>query len=236
LSLQPEKVFRVALSYRGKAELESDLRGDLAGDVDATLLQIPLRYDLSSLTVTGFVPRQLSAGIHYQPSWGSFYLDAVWEQWSSYKSPISTTRANVEAEPPPGLGIRLPEPTPLSLSPAPSFNDTLSLRVGVEWLAVKEQGVAVPVRFGYRYEQSPVPPQTQGTRFLDSDKHVLAAGVGSTFGGGTLWLDGTQALNVAASWGLLKRRNARAGALALEPLLLSGNYYSLSMDVALSFH
>jgi long-chain fatty acid transport protein len=38
--------------------------------------------------------------------------------------------------------------------------------------------VKVPVRAGYAFERSPIPPQTGETNFVDADRHTVSVGVG----------------------------------------------------------
>lgn len=58
--------------------------------------------------------------------------------------------------------------------PQPGLNDVFDVRAGVEIEAVP----ALPIRFGYGYEPTPVPEQVGVSNLLDGDRHILSLGAG----------------------------------------------------------
>lgn len=70
---------------------------------------------------------------------------------------------------------------PSIIYPSPGFRDIFIPAVGVEWRAVEgmwHDRLALDVRWGYRYEASPVPDQRGDTSFGDTDKHTFSLGAG----------------------------------------------------------
>ncbi|HVK70256.1 MAG TPA: hypothetical protein VM694_37640, partial [Polyangium sp.] len=85
---------------------------------------------------------------------------------------------------------RLPEdPKPVVIVP-PAFQDRLVPRLGVEYVLAfgaerrvsgrpaPAKAVEIPLRVGYAYERSPVPPQEGPTNFVDADRHTISLGAG----------------------------------------------------------
>jgi long-chain fatty acid transport protein len=111
--------------------------------------------------------------------------------WSAYESPVAKTKAHLEAEPPPAAGVELPEdPKPTVLIPL-DFEDRLVPRIGLEYVlpvagglrklhgeAEPRRMIEIPLRAGYVYERSPVPPQIGLTNYVDADRHTLSIGAG----------------------------------------------------------
>ncbi len=79
----------------------------------------------------------------------SISTDMTWANWSSFR----TLRNQV---------------------PAPGFHDTVSLRMGAEY--VVDRWAAL--RLGYAFEPTPVPTQVALSSYLDADRHVLSGGFG----------------------------------------------------------
>jgi long-subunit fatty acid transport protein len=70
---------------------------------------------------------------------------------------------------------------------APGFNDTVNVRMGTsfarDWTGKKGPGNVFTTTFrgGYGFVPTPVPDQTGITNYMDSDRHVVSAGVGLRF-------------------------------------------------------
>jgi long-subunit fatty acid transport protein len=97
-----------------------------------------------------FRPSQAGLGAAYQlSSVLGLSGDLVWYRWSRYRDTHNER-------------------------PSPSFNDTYSPRVGVEYVW-RPMWV---LRGGYVFEPTPVPPQTGRTNYVDNHKNVLSGGVG----------------------------------------------------------
>jgi long-chain fatty acid transport protein len=79
----------------------------------------------------------------------SLSTDMTWANWSSFH----TLRNEI---------------------PTPGFRDTVTLRLGAEY--VVDRWAAL--RLGYAFEPTPVPPQVALTSYLDADRHVLSGGFG----------------------------------------------------------
>jgi long-chain fatty acid transport protein len=69
--------------------------------------------------------------------------------------------------------------------------------------------LALPLRAGYAYEATPVPPQSGNTSFLDATRHLLSLGVGMEVEGLDPVLLGGLCLDLALQWGLLEDRSRR---------------------------
>jgi long-chain fatty acid transport protein len=182
----------VGLTYRGQTKLPLSIDAHLKGVVDFAGVEVPLLYDLESRTVDAFLPQQVVLGVSFQKIERLHVnLDVTWVNWSAYESPVAKTKAHLEAQPPPGTPLDLPDdPKPTEVIPL-EFEDRLVPRVGVEYLVPvagaprKVSGeqqerrlIEVPLRVGYAYERSPVPPQVGATNYVDADRHTLSFGTG----------------------------------------------------------
>jgi long-subunit fatty acid transport protein len=181
----------LGLAYRGQTKLDLALEANLVGNVNFAGVQVPLTYSLATRTIDAFQPQQVVAGFSFQAIKGLHAnLDLGWVNWSAYESPTAKTTAHLEAELPPGVNIDLPEdPKAINVVP-PAFEDRIVPRLGVEYTLgfgserkvsgreEKVKAVEVPLRVGYVYEASPVPPQTGLTNFVDADRHTISFGTG----------------------------------------------------------
>src|SRR5262249_31387010 len=64
----------------------------------------------------------------------------------------------------------------------------------------------VPLRAGYVYERSPVPPQTGITNFVDADRHTMSIGTGLVVNAPISELPGSIHFDVHASYSVLPER------------------------------
>ncbi|WP_437900933.1 OmpP1/FadL family transporter [Sorangium sp. So ce124] len=181
----------VGIAYRGEAKLPLAIDARLQGVVDFAGIEVPLLYELESRTVDAFLPRQVVVGASFQRIRGlRVNLDVTWVNWSAYESPVARTRAHLEAAPPPEVPIDLPDdPRPTAVAPL-RFGDRFVPRLGVEYVIpaagglrkVAGQGerraIEIPLRAGYVYERSPVPPQKGVTNYIDADRHTMSLGAG----------------------------------------------------------
>jgi long-chain fatty acid transport protein len=138
---------------------------------------VPARYTLTSQTVNAFIPQQVVVGAGYQFSKElRVSVDLTWLNWAAYESPVSRSQTVLEAEVP--AGFELPEnPKPTQVQD-PGFRNRLVPRVGVEYFLKVARDLKLPLRAGYFYEHSPVPPQTGVTNFVDANRHVFSVGSG----------------------------------------------------------
>lgn len=79
----------------------------------------------------------------------SLSTDMTWSNWSAFR-------------------------TLRNQAPTPGFHDTVSLRMGAEYVVDHWASF----RLGYAFEPTPVPPQVALSSYLDADRHVLSGGFG----------------------------------------------------------
>ncbi len=179
ITILPADTFDFGIVYRGQARVELDIDAELQGDIDATLLTVPAQYTLVSHTVDIFVPRQIVVGTSIHPNKKlSINLDLTWVNWAAYESPISETRTTLDVNVPPGVIELPPNPKPTKAAD-PGFENRIVPHVGAEYrVELSRRKLHLPVRVGYVFEKSPVPPQTGITNYVDTDRHVISAGFG----------------------------------------------------------
>lgn len=178
VTVRPHERLHLAAVYRHQAAIELDVDAELSGTVDATLVKVPARYALDSYTVNAFIPRQIVIGESYRPvDELSINVDLKWVQWSSFKSPVSRSSTTLDVQVPPGIIELPPNPRPTVVE-APGFSDRIVPELGIEYRLELTRDLGVPLRAGYVYERSPVPPQTGVTNYVDTDRHVLSVGTG----------------------------------------------------------
>jgi long-chain fatty acid transport protein len=125
----------------------------------------PINLDLSAEGL--YTPHQLVAGYAWATDDLVLSADATFALWSAYDGPY----------------VRVASALPLvgalpGRSPAVPFENTVSLRAGVE----KRLG-DVLLRGGYGYETSPIPSGQHGiTNLVDGPKHLFGLGAGFVFG------------------------------------------------------
>jgi hypothetical protein len=182
----------LGVTYRGQSNLDLELDALLEGVVDFAGIEIPLLYQLEARTIASFTPQQVAVGLSVTkiPRF-RLNLDVTWVNWSAYESPTAQIAALLEVDPPPGTPINLPDsPAPVVIVP-PAFEDRVVPRFGVEYSGVSigsprtVHGVEaplleLPLRVGYVYEQSPVPPQRGVNNLVDTDRHTVTLGFGLT--------------------------------------------------------
>ena len=105
------------------------------------------------------------------------------------------------------------------------FVDTFTPRLGAEWTPTD----AYAVRLGYCFRPTMVPDQTGRSNFLDSNAHLVSAGVGVAFEdplgwAKRLWLEG------AAQWTLLSQRQVtKQGVNATPDYRFGGSLLDLTV-------
>jgi len=208
LRFEPSEQISVGLSYRGESKLDLALAADIQGQVDPGTIKIkvPVSYTLTSKSYDAFHPRQVSLGSSFKPS-GRVHLnlDFVWTQWSAYQSATSRSTAHLEVDLQ-GLPLAIPPDPKPTVVRDPGFRDRIAPHLGVEVIALRSPRVDVPVRLGYVYEISPVPPQTGPTNFVDADRHTLAAGLGALLRPGLSFFRGEIALDAHGALMILPER------------------------------
>ncbi|HEU5076481.1 MAG TPA: outer membrane protein transport protein, partial [Polyangiaceae bacterium] len=232
-SLELDEALSFGLSYREEAKLETVVAASLDTVIDGTVVEIPVRYDVVVRSVKMFIPRQLNLAAAWSPSRLSLELDLTWYDWSSYQSPVSSTTTDFEADPPEGVGIDLPEAPTVAPPDDPRFSDRLVPRVGAEYTVPLGVRLELPLRAGYVYEATPVPPQTGDTSFLDSTRHLLSVGAGMKVKGRGPVLVGGLRVDLAFQWGLCEEREQTK--VNGDRLSTGGSFWVASADTSLEF-
>ncbi|MFT3772074.1 MAG: hypothetical protein QM820_42250 [Minicystis sp.] len=213
----------VGLAYRGQTKIQLSLDAHLAGSVVFGNLSIPLLYDLSSRTANAFLPQQFVLGVSFSRVKNlKVNADFTFVNWAAYESPTAITSTDLQVQLPPGVPITLPpNPKPVTVIP-PAFVNRLVPRLGVEYIVPAAGGwrrldgedfdrraVEIPIRAGYVFERSPVPPQTGITNFVDADRHTLSFGTGITLNAPGSVLRGSLSLDLHAQYAILPERLTR---------------------------
>lgn len=138
-------------------------RGELTAEFEMEVVTRDLPVRLPTLTIGGLAqydPHAVSAEASWRPAPGWLVAgQACWRHWSAYPGAERPTSASSPAPPDPG------------------FFDTVSPRIAVE-RTIRRGPFELALRGGYAYEPTPAPPARAEARYLDSDRHVLTAGVG----------------------------------------------------------
>ncbi len=149
-------------------------------------------------------------------------LDFTFVNWAAYQSPTAVTTANIQAQLPPGLPPGTvtipPSPKPVTVLP-PDFQNRLVPHLGIEYVIpvaggfrhlegdpIERRAVEIPVRAGYVYERTPVPPQTGVTNYIDTDRHTVSLGTGLTLNAPGSVLKGSVTLDVHGALSVLPAR------------------------------
>jgi long-chain fatty acid transport protein len=198
---------KVAAVYRGQTKLALQLQAHLQGQVNFAGVDIPLVYDVATRTAQAFLPQQVVLGASFcRIARLKVNFDLVFVNWAAFESPTAVTTASLNVKLPPGVPLTIPpNPKPVTVL-APGFENRFVPHVGVEFVGAFPKNIDTPLRIGYAYERSPVPPQAGITNFVDADRHVIAWGVGVRASKLGSVLPGTLALDLHAQWSVLPER------------------------------
>ncbi len=204
-----------AFVWRDEFRLDLDISLALRGRIVAGppgnpgSIMVPGAYQLASRTLTAFQPQQwvLGAAWVINPRW-RVMADVTWARWSRYENPTSALETSLDVRIPASLSgvVRVPAIPPSAPREPPRFHDTFVPRVGVEYTAPLRARHALHARLGYAWDPSPVPDQPGVTSFYDSDRHVVAAGLGVTLRRLGEVLPGSVGIDLAGSVQLLPER------------------------------
>ena len=180
---RPHPAVRIGLTYRHPTEVE---------------LVLPNRIVLPSITIFGnnpipiirnsvitllttafshFSPRQIEFGVSWRITDRVLVSgDVTWYQWSGMRSPTPYTTIQVTG----GFGEIFPKTLSFAV-PKPGLRDTFVPAVGAEATPLVSRHVDLLVRAGYAYRPTPVPPQGGAMNFVDSNTHIVSAGLGLNF-------------------------------------------------------
>jgi long-chain fatty acid transport protein len=205
ITVTPNDWLDFGLVYRDEAKIELEIDAELRGTVDTGLIPVPARYELESTTMNAFIPRQLVLGGSAVPTEGlRIGLDVTWVNWAAYESPISRSRSVLDVNVPAGFELP-PNPKPTGRVD-PGFKNRLVPRVGVEYRLAVRRSFDIPLYAGYFFEQSPVPPQTGRTNFVDADRHVLSLGSGFIWSDPAEILPGNLRFDTHVQWAILPEK------------------------------
>jgi long-chain fatty acid transport protein len=211
---------RLAAVYRGQSKIDLQLSANLQGNVDFAGVEVPLLYSLATSVAEAFLPQQVVLGTSFQriPRL-SVNLDVVFVNWAAFPNPTAATVSNLSVMVPAGLPVSLPpNPQPVTLV-APRFANRYVPHFGVEYVVpvaggwrrldgdpLERRAVEIPLRAGYVYERSPVPPQTGVTNFVDADRHTVSLGTGVTLNAPGSVLPGSLTLDLHGQLSVLPER------------------------------
>ena len=205
--------------YRGETKIKLSIDAHLLGDVDFAGVTIPLLYNLASRTVDAFLPQQVVLGASFQKvAHLRVNLDLTFVNWAAYESPTALTHAHLALDLPPGTTLISlpPDPRPTLVLP-PRFQDRFVPRLGVEYVVPAAGAprrvhgedhrlIEIPLRAGYVFERSPVPPQGGVTNFVDADRHTISIGAGLVVNAPFAEMPGHFALDVHGQLSVLPER------------------------------
>lgn len=220
--IDPSERVSVGVSYRGESKLDLKIAANIQGEVDPGTIQVlvPVGYTLTSASFDAFHPRQVAIGTSTKLSDRvRANVDFVWTQWSAYQSATSRTTAHIELEKFRDIVAVPPDPKPTVVRD-PGLRDRVTPRLGLEIVALTTPSIELPVRLGYVYEKTPVPPQTGQTNLVDTDRHTFALGVGVKLPAPLSVLPGELRLDLHAAYYLLPERTT----LKSSPADFVGDY------------
>jgi long-chain fatty acid transport protein len=100
-----------------------------------------------------------------------------------------------------------------------NFSNRLVPHLGIEYVVpaagpsrtlagdpIERRMLEIPLRAGYVYEQSPIPPQTGVTSFIDADRHTVSWGAGLTVNAPGSVLLGSLSLDLHGQLSILPER------------------------------
>jgi long-subunit fatty acid transport protein len=190
LRWQATRSYALALVYRQQfaVPFRTISRNRVAGQ------PIDLDIDAEGL----FTPHQLVLGSSLKlPFRVTGSLDLEWSHWSAWRGPYVTVSSEL-----PLVG-RID-----AVPPRVQFNDTVTVRGGLEWKAIEKRYSSLTLRGGYAFQSMAAPVDQPGvTNLLDGHKHRLAAGGGLRFElfGGHVRADIHGALDIVQSHTLRKK-------------------------------
>ncbi|MCA9606159.1 MAG: outer membrane protein transport protein [Myxococcales bacterium] len=189
VQVQPTDWLDFGAVYRGEYALTSALQAEVGedgfeGPNEAGLvtgsLYVPAYLYLLSASTGAYVPHQLSFGASVRPIPElRIGVELTWLMWSLYQSPIGRTDIRIDIDVPPELADSIVIPPLENTDTVPAnFADRVVPRIGVEWRPYDGQDVAVDLRAGYFYENSPAPVQADVYNLVDTDRHAWSLGGG----------------------------------------------------------
>lgn len=178
----PTEWLDLGISYREKIQVFLDLPNTVnvpniyAFEGSGIPVLTESQLILLATSFSHFSPRQFQVGTAWRPHPGVLIsLDATFYQWSEFRNPTPRSIILLTG----GLGDLFPV-GPSDPIPDPAFKDVLVPAVGTEVRTVDTEHFRLDLRGGYFYRRSPVPDQEGLANFVDSNTHVISAGLGLT--------------------------------------------------------
>jgi long-chain fatty acid transport protein len=160
--VEPVKGTRIGIAYR--SEVEHELEGDAAFDLDSAGVGAALRAATGAFANTGAstritTPAMLSLGIHQDltPQW-AVMGEVAWTEWSTFKE----------------LRIDFDNPAQADNVTEEDWRDSFFLALGTTYRPTDE----VTLRGGVAFDQTPVEDEHRTPLIPDADRYWLSAGVG----------------------------------------------------------
>ncbi len=243
---------RVAATWRGssgvpvEADIDLQINGRLAevGDLESVNLALVIPVELSIFD--HFVPERWSVGAAYQPNnFVQVYADIHRTRWAAMRVNVAhLSEAAIRSQMFQVDEDRLDDANEYTVE----FRDTTSVHSGVEiglptWHSGPNQGpVEMTVRAGGAYIPSPLASQGSSTAFLDSDRFLIAGGVGfvhrdalDLVPGPIAW-DGYVSQQRLAEGSLVPDGEVRPGApIDGRPIPVGGRMWSAGVQCSVSF-
>ncbi|MCA9772419.1 MAG: outer membrane protein transport protein [Myxococcales bacterium] len=174
---QPMDRLRVGASYRGEQDINLDIptKANLGVDPGAP----PPAGDLGIIATLGvsdsffWTPLEVSGGVAVAVTDNlTLMADLTWYQWSHF--PALSPEVILEASGVLAALLEIPGTTPPARV---RMKDTLVPRFGVEYWWLDLPYIDLALRGGYAFFDSPVKSGDGNVAFLDSDRHLVTAGV-----------------------------------------------------------
>ncbi len=207
----PELSF--GLVYRGEVAFRSRLGASVSGrfTTNGQTEDIPVAFQLETLSFSSFQPQQLSLGGSYSIT-PQFRINAevTWLNWSAYKSPFGPSSVSLSAQIPQSVmdqfGVMLPENIVGSEEQLVRAYDRFVPRIGIEGTAWEVPDYSLLLRGGFFYENSPFPVQRNDLNVFDTDRLAWSAGAAFTFKNLRPMIDGWLRLEMHAQYCYLPTR------------------------------
>lgn len=164
---KPADDWSIGLSY--KSQVKQKLRGDadIYGGTTANTIAGITGFSSSAARGDVVLPDEVLFGVAYQATDKlSIEVGAVWTNWSTYKQ-LSIHMDDFANHPvtKPSLG------NPITKK---DWKNTMRYNLGVEYQALDW----LDLRFGYAYDESPVPSTTADYMIPTNDRHLFSTGAG----------------------------------------------------------
>ena len=179
----PHRTVRIGATYREEVQVELYLPNRIEIPeitvFDENPIPILEKTVLTLLTTaySHFSPRQIALGVSWRITDRVLVsVDCTWNQWSRMRNPAPYTTLELVG----GLGDLFPT-TPTVEIGDPNLHDNFVPAIGTEAIPLTSRYVDLLLRAGYSYRPTPISEQRNVMNFVDTDTHIISAGLGLTF-------------------------------------------------------